>query len=116
MRRKSDNGRRKKNVVTVIKPAETMDFRKNVMRIANKAVGIMDEYFEGGRGGKEMVVEAMQMVREGVKVSNGDQTDRRVKTSQALKLISYIPKENREAYIALTNPEIKPFLLPRPKE
>ena len=92
------------------------DFRGNVLGLASRAVTIMDDYFEGRRPGTDKIKEASAMIREGVKVSNRDQMDTQVKRSQAIRLISFIPKERRNEYIAITNPEAKPFLLGRPKK
>jgi hypothetical protein len=91
------------------------DFRDKILSLSEKAAQIMDEYFEGKRVGTDKVREASAMIREGVKISNRDQTDAQVKRSQAIKLIPYIRKDTRDDYIAKTNPETQPFLLPRPK-
>jgi DNA-directed RNA polymerase alpha subunit len=92
------------------------DFREHILNLSEKAVRIMDEYFDGKRAGTEKVQEASAMIREGVKISNRDQVDAQVKRSQALKLISFVPAERRDEYISITNPDVKPFLLARPKK
>jgi len=87
------------------------EFRGSVLNLANKAVTIMNEYFDGDRHGTDKVQEASSMIREGVKISNRDQVDVQVKRSQAIRLMPYIPKENRTEYIKFTNPEVPPLLL-----
>lgn len=91
-------------------------FRDSVLNLGIKGASIIDEYFEGRRKGTEKIKEASAMIREAVKISNRDQVNEQVKRSQALKLISFIPKEKRDEYIALTNPDAKPFLLARPEK
>ena len=91
-------------------------FREGVIKIANKALNGMNEYFDGKRPGTDKVDEFSKMIREGVKVSNRDQVDAQVRRSQAVRLLSFIPKENQASYISLTNPEAKPFLLSKPKK
>lgn len=92
------------------------DFREGVLTIPDKGLSIMTEYLDGTRAGTDMVNEASKMIREGVKVSNRDQVDLQVKRSQAIRLLGYIPKGNRSEYIALTNPEARPFLLDKPNK
>lgn len=90
------------------------DFRQSVLNLGIKGANIIDEYFEGKRAGTDKVSEATFMIREAVKVSNRDQVDIQVKRSQAIRLLHFIPENRRKDYIALTNPEAKPFLLNRP--
>lgn len=91
-------------------------FRNGVMELASKGVDIMDSYFDGEVTDSQKIKMASKVITEGVKVSNRDQVDAQVRRSQAIRLVSFIPKENRAEYIALTNPEAKPFLLDRPKK
>ena len=90
--------------------------RESVLNLGVKGAIIIDEYFEGKRKGTDKIAEASAMIREAVKISNRDQVNTQVKRSQDIKLISYIPKEMRDAYISQTNPEAKPFLLSRPSK
>jgi len=92
------------------------DFRNGIINIAGKGLDIMNEYFDGKRTGTDKIDEASKMIREGVKISNRDQVDAQVKRSQAIRLLHFIPNENRANYIAITNPEAKPFLLPKPRK
>lgn len=91
-------------------------FREGIIRISEKSLKIIDEFFEGERTGADKVKEASQMIREGVKVSNRNQVNEQVSRSQAIRLIPFIPKEQREKYISITSPETKPFLLSKPKK
>ena len=90
------------------------DFREGVLNLGQMAVDGLTEYFEGKRQGTDKVKEFSSTLREAVKVSNRDQMNDQVKRSQAIKLISYIPKEKRDRYIIATNPETAPFLLDSP--
>lgn len=90
------------------------EFRKSVLSLSAKGIGIMEEYFEGTRMGTDKVQEASAMIREGVKISNRDQVDSQVKRSQAIRLLAHIPKAKRGEYIKFTNPEVAPFLLDSP--
>lgn len=92
------------------------DFRQGVLGLANKSVDIMGQYLEGSIEKADKIKEVSMMIREGVKVSNRDQVDNQVKRSQAIRLLSFIPKDRRDEYIAFTNPETKPFLLPKPEK
>ena len=94
----------------------TQEFRSGVLSLANQGMEILERYFNDGTAEANMgqVEKAMCMIREGVKVSNRDQVDAQVKRSQAVRLMHYIPEERRAEYIALSNPEAKPFLLDRP--
>lgn len=92
------------------------DFRTKVLEIAGTALNTMQAYLDGVQTqDEERVRMAASMIREGVKVSNRNQVDSQVRRSQALKLVSYIPENQRGEYIALSNPEARPFLLPKPK-
>ena len=88
------------------------DFRVEILKVASKGMKIMNEYFDGKNTDK--VKEASRMISEGIKISNRNQVDEQVRRSQAVRLLAYIPKEQRANYIALTNPEAKPFLLSKP--
>jgi hypothetical protein len=90
------------------------EFRDGVLTLASKSLKIMNEYFDGKRKGTDLVQEASFMVREGVKVSNRDQMNEQVKKSQIIRLMTFIPKENRADYIAMSSPEVRPFMLSRP--
>jgi len=91
-------------------------FRQRVIDIGNKSLDILNEFFDGQRHGTDKVKEASQMIRHGVTVSNRNQMDAQVRRSQAIRLIPYIPKDQRKKYISITSPEAKPFLLSRPKK
>lgn len=94
-------------------------FRNGVLGLADEGLKIMTDYFQHvdtEHVDKGKVEKAMCMIREGVKVSNRDQLDEQVKRSQAVTLLHHMPEKRRAAYIALTNPEAKPFLLDMPEE
>jgi hypothetical protein len=93
------------------------NFRTRILGIADSALDTMQGYLGGSEAfDDDRVRMAASMIREGVKVSNRDQVDAQVRRSQALKLVSYIPENQRAEYIALSNPEAKPFLLGKPKK
>lgn len=87
------------------------DFRMKVIGLGERSVEIMTRFLNGEEGENNKIMHASSMIREAVKVSNRNQLDAQVRRSHAIRLITFIPKEKREEYIALTNPEAKPYLL-----
>ncbi len=94
------------------------DFRTKTLGIGNKALSIMEEYLDGKRQGTDKVGFAAKMVTAALKVEHMNQLSDHAKKSFALRLMKYLPvdEELRKQYIKLTNPEIPPKLLDRPKK
>lgn len=94
---------------------EERDFRTKVLDLAEKGISILDDYFDGKKTGSDMIPLAARAISEGVKVWSRNELTTQVKCSQALRLISFIPVDQRPEYIGMTNPEAKRFLIPRTK-
>jgi len=97
---------------------QTTGFREKIVGLGGKAAEIMEEYFGGKRQGNDMVREASKMISQAIKVEHINQIKTQTDRSFALRLLQYLPKEGnaRKKYIELTNPELKPLLLERPKK
>ena len=96
---------------------EELDFRGKIKGISNKALDIIDGYFDGKRHGTDKVKEAMKMVGFGVKVEHMNQLKDQNNRSVALRLLRWLPDDAaRKRYIQITNPEIKQALLARPAD
>lgn len=91
-------------------------FRENVISVGEKGLGWLKEYFEGAELPTDKLDKAMKILQLSVKTPHIMQLDEQVKRSQAIRLLNFIPKEHRSDYIALTNPEAKPFLLSKPEK
>ena len=90
-------------------------FRDRVVKLGEKGLEIMEEYFDGKRSGTDKVKDAGKIIGFAVKISHMNQLKTATDRSQAIRLLQFIPKEQRANYIALTNPEAKPFLLSKPE-
>jgi len=90
------------------------DFRAVVLENGNIAAKIIGDYLSGNVEGNDKVKTAERAVDQGVKISNRNQFNEQMKRSQAIRLVQFIPKNQRHEYISLTNPEVAPFLLPKP--
>lgn len=95
---------------------EDRDFQKGVMDLSNKAVDVMGKYLDGHVMEGKLVQYAERMISAGIKLSVRDQLDEQARRQQALKLVSLVPPDQRQEYIAQTFPTVKPFLLSRPAE
>ena len=87
------------------------DFGEKILGLGEKAALIMNEYFDGKRGGTDKIKEASMMIREAGRAWNRNRIDESVKRSQAISLVKVIPKETRDAFLGSMIPEVKPFLL-----
>jgi len=93
------------------------DFRGNIQGLADKGIDILNDYFDGTRQNNDMVKEAIKMVQFGVKIEHMNQLKDQGDKSLALRLLKFLPNDEvRERYIEITNPEVKPLLLSRPKK
>ena len=95
-----------------------MSIREKVTSVGEKALTIMDEYFEGKREGTDKVQEASKMITQAIKVEHMNQIQRNTDRSFGLRLLGYLPKDEkvRNKYIEMTNPEIKGLLIGRPEK
>lgn len=93
-------------------------FREKIIGLGGKSAEIMDEYFNGKRQGTDMVKEASKMISQAIKVEHINQIKTQTDRSFSLRLLQFLPKSGpaREKYISLTNPELRPLLLDKPKK
>lgn len=93
-------------------------FRDKVQNMASDSLSMIDGYFKGGPGDPLKVKSAMQMITQGVKIEHMNQLKEHGDKSLALRLFQFLPKDDkiRREYIKITNPELKPLLLARPKK
>ena len=95
------------------------DFRGSVQNLAKDALHLMRRYFKGDApadAGK--VGAAMRAVGMGVKIEHMNQLKDHGDKSLALRVMNFLPKDEktRSEYLKITNPEVAPLLLPRPKK
>ncbi len=91
------------------------EFRNRVVKLGEKYLEWLEEYAEGQDLPNDKIEKAMKILQLSVKTSHIMQINENSRRSQSIRLIPYIPVENRDKYIALTNPEAKPFLLSKPE-
>ena len=93
------------------------DLREGVQKASQTALNIIQEYFNGTRPGSAQVKEAIRMVGFGLKVEHMNQLSMQSDRSLALRLIKFLPTEvDKQEYIRITNPQIAPLLLKKPKK
>lgn len=94
------------------------DFRKDVKDLAGKSLNLLDQYFSGGPADPAKIRAAIQTLSFGVKVEHMDQLKDHGDKSLALRLFQFLPKDEhiRKEYLKITNPQIKPLLLAKPKK
>jgi len=91
--------------------------REKVVEIGEKALKIMDDYFDGRREGTDKIKEASRMITQAIKVEHMNQIQKNSDRSFALRLLPFLPNdESKTKYIELTNPSLKPLLLLKPKK
>lgn len=92
--------------------------REKIIGLGGKAAEIMEGYFDGKVQGTDRVKEASKMISQAIKVEHINQIKTQTDRSFALRLLQYLPKDGpaRESYIKMTNPELKPLLLSKPKK
>lgn len=90
-------------------------FREDLVGLGADTVNKVKGYFSGKELSKDMLQTVTRVMGYAVKVSHMNQHAEIQKRSQAIRLLSFIPPDRRGEYIALTNPEARPFLLDRPE-
>jgi len=92
------------------------EFRDGILNRAKKALNCIDEYFEGKDIDDQKIRNAIRMVQFGVKIEHMNQIKDHNDKSLAIRLLKFLPdKDTRMEYIKLTNPEVKPLLINKPK-
>ena len=87
------------------------EFREKVVTTADKAMGWINDYFEGKSADENKINKAIKMVQFGVKMVHMDQIKEQGNKSLALRLIRFLPENVKQDYIKMTNPEVTPLLL-----
>jgi hypothetical protein len=91
--------------------------RENVQLLATDSLETIRGAILGKAEMNDKVKEAIRMVALGVKVEHMTQVLEQSNRSFALRLIPYLPKTlDRDEYIKITNPQIAPLMLARPKK
>lgn len=91
-------------------------FRETVQGVGDEALGVMGRYFKGEHVSADKITMASRMVGHALKVEHMDQIKEISDKSLALRLIKFLPKDvDRDEYIRLTNPQLKPLLLGKPE-
>src|SRR3989304_386349 len=80
-----------------------------------RALEVVDDYLAGSSEDREKAITGFRILSEAVKVMQQNQVRQLTERSQALRLIPYLPREARNDYIELPNPQVKHLLLDKPK-
>ncbi|HQT96844.1 MAG TPA: hypothetical protein PK416_03060 [Thermodesulfobacteriota bacterium] len=91
--------------------------RTNVQGLANDSLQTIRGAILGTAPMTDKIKEAVRMVNLGIKVEHMDQIAEQSNRSFALRLIPHLPKSvDKEEYVKITNPQIAPLMLARPKK
>lgn len=91
--------------------------KTRIVETADKGLDIIDQYFDGKETDSNKVNIAFRIVGQSTKVMHMNQVKVFTERSQALRLLPWLSDESaREQYIRMTNPQIAPKLLHRPKK
>lgn len=89
--------------------------RERVAKMGEKALKIMDDYFDGTTSGSEKIRFADRAISNAIKVEHMNQISRQSDRSFGLRLLPYLKDEGvKKKYIEMTNPEVKGLLLSKP--
>ena len=93
------------------------EFEEKIAATANKALGIVADYFDGKVDKIGKVPDAFKFLPQAIKVFHMQQTRRLQERSQALRLLKFLPDaQARAKYIKITQPEAAALLEHRPKK
>lgn len=91
--------------------------RDNIQELANDSLTTIRDSIIGVKPMSDKVKEAVRIVGLGIKAGHLDQMAEHNRASIALRLIPHLPKDvDRDEYVKLTNPQIKPLMLSKPKK
>jgi hypothetical protein len=91
--------------------------RDNVQELANDSLSIIRKSLLEGQPMSDKIKEAIRIVNLGIKAGHLDQMSEHAKASIALRLIPHLPKDvDRDEYVKITNPQIRPLMLKGPKK
>lgn len=89
--------------------------RERVAEMGEKALKIMDDYFDGKTTGSEKVKFADRAISNAIKVEHMNQISKQSDRSFGLRLIPYLKDDSvKKKYIEMTNPDVKGLLLNKP--
>jgi hypothetical protein len=92
-------------------------FDEKILAGAEKSVDKYLLWIDGDVEGSPTIRGAEKMITWAIKVKHMLQIAKFTERSHALRLLKFLPNDKaRERYIKLTNPELKPILLERPKK
>lgn len=91
--------------------------RANVQELASESVGSIKDAILGKTAMTDRVKEAIRVIGLGIKVEHMNQIAEQSNRSFALRLIPFLPKSvDRDEYVKVTNPQVAPLMLARPKK
>jgi len=92
--------------------------RDGVQSLAMDSMEMVGKYFGGKETDATKIKVAMQALYLGVKIEHMNQLKTQMDKSLALRLFQFLPADDhiRKEYLKITNPELKPLLLSRPKK
>ena len=92
-------------------------FRESVKKLAEKSIKELDRFIQSDTTDVKRALVAVRLLSAGVKVDHMDQMKDKDNKSFGLRLMSFLPKDEatRKEYLRITNPELKPLLLDKPK-
>jgi len=91
--------------------------RDNVQDLANESLVTIRDAILGKAPMSDKIKEAIRIVNLGIKAGHLDQIMDTTKASLALRLIPHLPKNvDKDEYVKITNPQIAPLMLTRPKK
>jgi len=91
--------------------------RANVQELASESVGSIKDAILGKSAMTDRVKEAIRVIGLGIKVEHMNQIAEQSNRSFALRLIPFLPKSvDRDEYVKVTNPQVAPLMLARPKK
>lgn len=96
---------------------EKTKFETKIKVIGNKALVHLEDFFDGKVANPDIIKNATKMIGHTIKVIHMGMIQENTRRSQALRLLKFLPSDAvRKEYIKMTNPEVAPLLLSRPKK
>jgi len=96
---------------------QNVEFQEELVKGGRESLEKVMVWIRGGKEGSPIIKGAEKMLGLAVKVMHMQQIAKNTDKSLALRLLKFLPDEKtRREYIKLTNPEVKPLLLDRPKK
>lgn len=90
--------------------------RDNVQELANDSLMTIRDAIIGKTVMTDKIREAVRIVALGIKAGHLDQMNDNMRASLALRLIPHLPKDvDKDEYVKLTNPQVRPLMLSKPK-